>query len=187
MENKRFKPISDEDREIFTAELINRIKKICGRKEVSDGLYAYDVILQDHRFLTCMTDDELTRSAELTFEVLEELRNINNSGVTRERLAQLEDGVDRGEDHQVMGLIRIWNQITTEKLSNLIGEIDEVRRVGGAYALILPNPVLISAIYSVFKLIVDDFDNEKKYISCSFFLMRAIMKVNSDTVEAEKD
>lgn len=33
----------------------------------------------------------------------------------------------------------------------------------------------------------DDFIDEVRYFSCSFFLMRAIMKENSDIVEAEKE
>ena len=49
-----------------------------------------------------------------------------------------------------MQILGIWNSIKTEQLLELISKLDRVRRVGGAWAMLIANPCLISAIYAVY-------------------------------------
>ena len=83
--------------------------------------------------------------------------------------------------------------ITTAERSGLIIELGELilhkvanmRRVGGAYWMLLSRPGLISAIYAVYDRIVDNFDDENIYIQSIYFLLRAIMKVRSEEIDKD--
>lgn len=67
-----------------------------------------------------------------------------------------------------MQILGIWNSIKTEQLLELISKLI-VRRVGGAWAMLIANPCLISAIYAVYDRIVDSFDNDDLYMQSVFF------------------
>ena len=101
------------------------------------------------------------------------------------RIEKQEDRYETDGDN-VMQILGIWNSIKTEQLLELISKLDRVRRVGGAWAMLIANPCLISAIYAVYDRIVDSFDNDDLYMQSVFFLMRAVMQMNSDECEEEK-
>jgi len=70
-------------------------------------------------------------------------------------------------------------------MAKLFAQIDMTRRVGGAYAIILANPGLISAICAVYEQLVDRFEDEEMYDLSGYFLLRAIMKMNSNECDDE--
>ena len=77
-----------------------------------------------------------------------------------------------------MQVLKIWQIFLTEQMKKIIAEIDKTQRVGGAWAMLLANPELESAILSVYKIIVDNFDNPKLYYHSADFLIRAIMNMH---------
>ena len=155
--------------------LIKAVNDQFRKEKISENYFKYEVVLQGNKFIAAMSVDEVAESAKLTVDILEELKNINNSGINRET-----DG------DNVMQILGIWNSIKTEQLLELISKLDRVRRVGGAWAMLIANPCLISAIYAVYDRIVDSFDNDDLYMQSAFFLMRAVMQMNSDECEEEK-
>lgn len=90
------------------------------------------------------------------------------------KIAKYEFGKDSGFD-----TLFAWNKLETDRMEAIIVELDHVRRVGGTYALLLANPCLRSAIYAVFYRLADCFDDTDLYINSAYFMLRAIMKMNS--------
>ncbi len=179
-ETKIFDAITAEEHSEIEDILVKAIDEFCN-EEIVENFFKYVVELQDNKFITVMSADEIKESARLTVEILEELKNINNSGVHRAELERIEKEKDENEPEggKVMQLLGIWNSIKTDRMSELIGELDQVRRVGGAWAMLIANPCLISAIYAVYDRIVDSFDDEDLYLHSAYFLMRAVMKMHS--------
>ena len=70
-------------------------------------------------------------------------------------------------------------------MSKLIAETDKVRRVGGAYAILLANPGLIGAICAAYEQLVDRFGEEEMYGLSGYFILRAIMRMYSNECEEE--
>lgn len=112
--------------------------------------------------------------------MLEGLKAINNRGLDKNTYDEIFEASESGEDKQITQMLKVWNKIRTDEMTALINEIDELRGVDGAYAMIVSDPSLINAILVVYKLIVDNFDNDDIYLMCAYFLLRAIMRVNSE-------
>lgn len=148
---------------------------------IEEGFYKYEVQIQNIRFVTYMSEDEVELSARLAIDILEELKNINNSGFDRERLNETQKNAE-AEKNELLSNILIWNKLCSERLLQIIDEIDVLRRVGGAYAMLISNPGLKSAIHAVYDRIVDGFENENLYAHSAYFLLRAIMRMHSDEV-----
>lgn len=187
-ELKQFDAITAENHSEIEEALIKAVNDEFRREEISENYFKYIVELQSNRFITAMSVDEVEESARLTVDILEELKNINNSGINRAELERTEKEKNRNETEggNVMQILGIWNCIKTDRLSEIISELDRVRRVGGAWALLLANPCLISAIYAVYDRIVDSFDDDELYLQSAYFLMRAVMKMHSDEI-ADKE
>lgn len=58
---------------------------------------------------------------------------------------------------ELMRQLALWNEIFTERIHEIIGKIDVIRRVRGAYAMLISNLCFKSAIYAVYKRLVDNF------------------------------
>ena len=187
-ELKQFDAITAENHSEIEEALIKAVNDEFRREEIAENYFKYIVELQGNRFITAMSVDEVEESARLTVDILEELKNINNSGINRAELERTEKEKNRNETEggNVMQILGIWNCIKTDRLSEIISELDRVRRVGGAWALLLANPCLISAIYAVYDRIVDSFDDDELYLQSAYFLMRAVMKMHSDEI-ADKE
>ena len=181
---KSFEAITVEEHSEIEEVLIKAVNDQFRKEKISENYFKYEVVLQGNKFIAAMSVDEVAESAKLTVDILEELKNINNSGINRDELKRIEKQEDRYDN--VMQILGIWNSIKTEKLLELISKLDRVRRVGGAWAMLIANPCLISAIYAVYDRIVDSFDNDDLYMQSVFFLMRAVMQMNSDECEEEK-
>lgn len=187
--NNHIVPISEADRKELEQFLYEMTQKDCRPKKIEENFFQYEVTLQSVHFFTCMTEKELRESARLTVDFLEEFKQIHASGLTRERLQQIEKEVEN-EGHapgDVMYIMKIWTHLKTERLQHLIAETDQVRRVGGAWAMLISNPAFISAIYAVYEKLVDQFADEELYYMSAWFLFRAIMRMHSDEVEEEPE
>ena len=177
---KNYEKISDELRE----EMVELIKKTIidtfQKEKIKEHFYRYEVQFQTIKFMTCMTDEELDKSIELTIDLMEELKNINNGGMTgqvlKEKAMQLESEY---EDELIRDLF-LWEELCNKEVKNIIRELNVVRRVGGAYAMIISNPCFKSAIYGVYEMIVDKFDDDTLYCQSAFFLARAVMRMHSN-------
>ena len=184
-ENKKFEAISLEDRSDLEELLVRTVNDRFRRERIEENFYYYVVELQGNKFKTAMTASEVEESATLTINLLEELKNMNNNGLNRSELKKIVDETNRTVDSSgVVQVISIWMRISTDKLRTILSELDRVRRVGGAWAILIADPILISAIYAVYERIVDAFDDEELYSQSAFFLMRAVMKMHSDELQS---
>lgn len=177
MKNK-FEAISTEARkeieEAFYKSIIEEFRK----EMIEEFYYRYEVVVHDTVFQTYMTDDELKKSIELTLDLIEELKEINNNGIDRKTLDKIEESIN--DSNRVSRTMAVYHEFCSDKMHLIIAELDVVRRVGGAYAMLIANPVLISGIYAVYDRLVDNFDDENLYLQSAYFLLRAVMKMHSD-------
>ena len=174
--------ISEEKRKQLEEMLYCCATREFRKEEVEPGYHKYEVVLQIYKFITYMTEEELKQSAKLTINLVEEMKKVNNDGMDKPALERLVEEVEAKETEEVLRVFGIWNGIATDEIRKLIAEIDEVRRVGGAWAMLISNPGLISAIYAVYERLVDQFDDEDLYAASCFFLLRAIMRMHSEEV-----
>lgn len=181
----KYEKISETERNEMQDELFNTVVDCFRKERLEDGFYKYEVPFQDIQFVTAMTDKELKDCARLTIDLMEELKNINNNGLDKTAFEKVEQHSEN-LGNKVAQVLKIWNTMSTDELIRIMNEIDFVRRVGGAWAMFISNPGLISAIVSVYDVLVDHFDDEELYITCSYFLYRAVMKMHSNEIENEK-
>lgn len=182
--DKQFEKLDSETRAELENILKSTIVEQFRQDAIEESFYKYEVQLQDLRFITNMSDEELERSIKLTIDLLEEMKAINNSGmdgtVFRKKVTEIEE---QYED-ELMRQLHIWNLLCPKEVVKVISEIDMVRRVGGAYAMLISNPGLKSAIYSVYEVLVDNFDDENLYCQSAYFILRAIMRMHSEEVKS---
>lgn len=182
---KTFQSISNEDRNYIIEGMIQKIKNSFQKEELEDGYFAYESEIQEVKFRCYMTDEDIENTVKLSVDVLEELKCINNENFDKDKLNALmcetkNAGQNEGEFRR---LCCIWEKIKTDRLTMLLWEADNIRRVGGVYAAFISNPLFQSAVYAVFERIVDDFDNDELWLCCLFFLVRAVMKMRSENIE----
>lgn len=185
---KRFDELIEEERMMVEEILYSSIVKHCRKEMIEENYYKYEVMLQNMKFETEMTDEEVKTSVKLTIDLIEELKRINNDGMNRDAFERMvAEKLINGESasKEIMQTLNIWAELKNDKISEIIGEIDEVRRVGGAWALFLANPMLISAIYAVYERLVDNFDDGDLYCQSGFFLLRAIMKMHARELDED--
>jgi len=178
-----FKKISNEKREQLEEMLYCCAVREFRKEEVEPGYHKYDVVLQIYKFITYMTEEELKQSAKLTVELIEEMKKINNGGMNKPAFEHLIEELEAKETDEVLLVFGLWNKIATDEIRKLIAELDTVRRVGGAWAMLISNPALISAICAVYERLVDQFDDEDLYAESCFFLLRAVMRMHSEEVK----
>jgi len=155
------------------------------KEMVEANFYKYEVQLQSIKFVAYMSNEELEKSIELTIDLLEEMKKVNNGGLNMQILKEKVMSIETQYQDELMSQIVVWNIICNERIHEIIGEIDVVRRVGGAYAMLVSNPCLKSAIYAVYDRLVDNFDDEELYCQSAYFLARAIMRMHSNELESD--
>ena len=185
-----FAKIEDNYRQELKDAFLKKIKTDFPQEEVDDGYSMYEVEIQKIKFRTFMNDEELSRSIDYAIDILEELKSINNNGLSEERLRELEENhknsfKDDEELSYMLLPISVYNEFSTQELELILHKVANMRRVGGAYWMLLSRPGLISAIYAVYDRIVDNFDDENIYIQSIYFLLRAIMKVRSEEIDKD--
>lgn len=138
------------------------------------------VDLQEFKFITDITDNELKESISIAVDTMEELKKINNNdGMNKKKLKEIQDKEHRGEPFETLN---IWNAIVTEQLKELLNRACEVQRVAGAWAALIAGPTVMSAIDIVYETEVDEFDNEELYTQGAYFILRAIMKMHGTEI-----
>lgn len=182
-----FEKIEDAERERLEKLLYDATIEEYRKAKISDGYYQYKVILQNREFLTDMTDHELRDTVHLAVDVMEELKDINNNGLNEEKFETYlkEVGADSGKGWELMQVLKMWQFLATEQIQKIIVEVDKAQRVGGAWAMLIANPQLHSAILSVYKIIVDNFDDQKLYYHSTEFLIRAMMNMHGETCDED--
>lgn len=171
----KFEKISKKAREKLEKIIYKTIVEEFRTEKIKESYYQYSIKLQDTIFVTDMTDDELKESINIACDVMEELKKINNGGMDKKKLKEIQD---KEYTDELFETLDIWNAIATEHLKELLNRADVVQRVGGAWAAIIVNPVVISAITIVYEIQVDKFDDEELYAQGAYFVTRAIMKMH---------
>lgn len=182
-----FEKIKDDEREQLEKLLYESTVGEYRKAKISDGYYQYKVILQKRKFLTDMTDQELKDTVHLAIDLMEELKEINNNGLSKEKFEKdlKEVGADSGKGWELMQVLKMWQFLATEQMKEIIAEVDKAQRVGGAWAMLIANPQLHSAVLSVYKIIVGAFDNQKLYYHSADFLIRAMMNMHSQACDED--
>ena len=182
-----FEKIEDDERESLEKLLYKSIIEEYRKNKISEGYYQYEVVLQKTKFLTDLTDQELKDTVRLAIDMMEELKNINNNGLSKEKFEKdlKEVGADSGKRWELMQVLNIWQIFATEQIQKIIVEVDKAQRVGGAWAMLIANPKLKSAILSVYQLIVDDFGDQKLYYHSTDFLIRAMMNMHGQACDED--
>lgn len=192
---KKYEAISKEEREEVEELLVCAIMEQFEKEKVEEEYYQYDVVFQDIHFRTYMTHEELQKAAAYTVDILEEFKVINNTGVNRKKLEKISEnanqkvGCEGSELKSVWHAIEVMRQIGTENLEKIVREIAEFRRVGGAYWMIMSQPTFRQALFAVYEVIVDRFEEKEErnwYHISAFFLIRAIMRVRSEEMNEDE-
>ena len=192
---RKFEPISKEEREQIEEGMVAAIKEQFQKDKVEGEYYQYDVFLQNIQFRTCMSHEELARAATYTVDIMEEMKAINNNGVNRSKFEEIKQNADKNIKSKDSELRSVWHaievvrQISTKKLDELVAEIAEFRRVGGAYWMLMSKPYFQQTLYAIYDVIVDRFEEKEErnwYDISAFFLMRAIMCVRSEEIDNEE-
>lgn len=181
--NKQFEKSDDELRSRIENSLQTAIVEQCRKEVMEEYFYKYEVQLQNIRFITYMSDAELERSIKLTIDLLEEMRVINNGGMDEKEFRKKVADIEKNCEDEFMQQLYTWDILCSQYIAKIISEIDKVRRVGGAYAMLISNPGLKNAIYVVYEVLVDNFDDETLYCQSAFFMLRAIMRMHSEEVK----
>lgn len=182
---KSFGKVSAEFRKEIEESLKMTIIENFQKGAVEEGFYKYEVQLQSINFVTYMSHEELEKSIELTIDLMEELKTINNGGINAQMLKEKVTNIEtQYQDKWKLPLV-LCSEIFTEKMYEIIGNIDVIRRVGGAYAMLISNPCFKSAIYAVYERLVDNFDDEELYCQSAYFLVRAVMRMHSDEIQED--
>lgn len=181
--NNKYEKLNDEFRSELEKDLQMAIVEQCRKEELEERFYKYEVQLQNIRFVTYMSDEELELSVKMTIDLLEEMKVINNDGMVEQEFRKKIADIEEHNEDEFMRELYIWNILCSQKIIEIIGKIDRVRRVGGAYAMLISNPGLKSAIHVVYERLVDNFDDVELYCQSAFFLLRAIMRMHSEEIK----
>jgi len=193
---KKFEPISKEERKLVEEGMVTAVKEQFQKDKIEEDYYQYDVFLQSIQFRTYMSHKQLAQAAAYTVDIMEELKNINNNGVDRNKFEEIKRNADNNINNEYEELRTLWqeievlHQISTRKLDELVAEIAEFRKVGGAYWMIMSKPFFLQTLYAIYEVIVDRFDEIEErnwYDTSAMFLMRAIMRVRSVEIVNEEN
>lgn len=177
----QFEKIDENERKIIEDDLFDTIIGKFRRDMIEGGYYRYEVEIQSIEFVTEMEDGELKESVSLTIDLLEELKNINNNGLHKEQFEEMLIEA-KSQENQSLWPLWLWNQMCTDEMGRILHELDDVRRVGGAWALLIANPQLMTAVLAVYQRIVDNFSDTGLYETCAWFLLRSVLRMHSDPV-----
>lgn len=146
-----------------------------------NGLKKYQVSLQEIEYVTMLTDDELKICISSAVDIIDELIAVNNAGLSisiwQEIMNDIHDNLEKG----LLFIITIIEEnLVTENIESIRNELFNMLGVGGSYAFLFSTPCFNQGLYSVYTLGVDNWECPEIYNSCVFFMLRVIMKINSD-------
>ena len=148
-----------------------------------DDIYRYEVELQESKFVTYLSEEDLKKSAGLAIYLIEEMKDINNNGMDEQRFKEIVSAMEEKYDSKFVRKISVFNELCGCNMAKLILDISDSKRVGGVYVLLIAHPLLKSAIYAVYEKLVDHFDDEDLYVFAAYFLTRVILKMHSEEME----
>ena len=123
-----YQAITKEDRAEIEVGLYDQVLKDSwnDRKEKNGEYLICHCKIQDIPFTTEMTEDELKTVARLTIDILEELKNIHNTGLNKEKFKALFQQYIT-ENNDITGYFKIWEEaFRTEKMQLIFSEIDQI-------------------------------------------------------------
>ena len=121
-----YQAITKEDQAEIEVGLYDQVLKDSwnDRKEKNGEYLICHCKIQDIPFTTEMTVDELKTVARLTIDILEELKNIHNTGLNKEKFKELFQQYIT-ENNDITGYFKIWEEaFRTEKMQLIFSEID---------------------------------------------------------------
>ena len=145
----------------------------------------YDVHAINLHFTCSYSDDEIRSIGDLCLELLEELRQINANGYTREDFVKAKKE-SAGDKELLFEALGVYMTYANEKVEDIVDRLCKVTRVGGAYFMIMSKPGFIQGINSVYEFIIDEFDDARMYFSAIFMLIRVAMHMHSDEVKDDE-
>lgn len=177
---KRYEAIDGEFREILKEALIMKLYDETA-KSTEGELTRFVVKLQDLQFETLMTREEVEKAMSYAIDLAEEMKNIVNDGMTKEKFEELVEKCNT--DGEVVKTLRVYRDIETPRMEEILTELEELRLVGGAYAAIIAGSELKRSFYVMFHALLDQLDDPNAYATVVYFLVRSIMRMHSDEVE----
>ncbi len=177
MKESKFEKIDNELRKEIESEYYSTMLEMFRVEKMDDGYHKYQFGHEEDIYIRYVTNNELREAIKLAIDMLEEMKIINNSGVNRTELNRILEKEKAREENEYLHRLYAFERIKTDRLKNIIKEIDKVARVAGTWALIVGNPSLCYVAYGVYDKLVDDFDNEEWYWKCGFYLVQAIMRM----------
>ena len=186
-----FEKINLESRAKMEKLLYETIVETARTREQKGEFYEFIVTIEDVRFRTYLSDQELREAITCSIDLLEELKAINNGGLDsvhfdklkEEKRKEMEE-LDEEECDIYLGL-EVVNSMYTEKIREIKVRIARICRVGGAWYALICSPLMDNIIYVIYEQMVDRFDDEKLYIESVYFILRGVMKIRSEDLPVE--
>lgn len=142
----------------------------------------YHVTQQNICFETYLTDDELKRTVEAAIDIVEELIRINEEGLNKESFESAWNNFKEKDKYSnnLAQVLFVKKYFYTEKIRQIQNELSEIRNVGGAYEMLVSNPLVDQTIFVVYAAAVDSWEDNNLELSSIYFLIRTIMRMNSE-------
>ena len=188
-EKRNFK-LTDENRKNIQSR-INRYIKKSYREDVPSYIenyddkkfmvYRYNVSMFDGqiKFVTYMSDEELSVICKYAMDIVEELMVVNNCGTTKEKYKLIYDR-ERIKEAEYSILREIWEQLKTERLERIMVKASESRGINELSAYTISLPYLRSIIMNMYEKIVDRFDDEDYIFFVGTYIARGIMRMGEE-------
>ena len=173
-----YEAITKEERAEIEEVLYNKLLEDSWeeRKETNGDYLVCYCKMQDIEFITEVTRNQLKTLVKLTIDMLEELKNMNNKWLNKEKFDALLERCVKDKDEDIIGFIQLWNEaFCTEEIKHIVSEIDKTRKINAIYATLIACPQLIHTTISVYAVLVDTFNDTRLYYICAYFLFRGIM------------
>ena len=167
-----------DDLELLKDTLLMRIMKNDTPRIIKDG-DKYDVTVQNNCFSCHYTDEQMGSIASMCLELIKELKRINEGGYTRENL---EEAIAENEE-DIFQVIHAYNSFSTDRMEEIVSQLGDVTRVGGAYYMLISKPGFIQGIYVVFKASIDRMDDIQTIFDSLYMLIRLAMRMCSEEQE----
>lgn len=159
--------------DFYTGESIN---------EDNEDLKKYHVIQQNISFEAYLTDAELRGTVEAGIDIVDELIRINKEGFDKKAFETAWNNFKNKKEKysdELKQVMFVKEYFYTEKLQKIKKELSAIRRVGGAYEMLISNPLLDQTIFVIYAAAVDSWEENDWDISSIYFLIRTIMRMNS--------
>lgn len=79
----------------------------------------------------------------------------------------------------------VMQRISTTALTEIVGRLPEIMRIGGAYYMFISRPSLMNVLYAVYEKMAENLDDESYYGTALYFVLRGILKMHSVQMEDE--